>query len=252
MVDTGVDLNHPDLKKRLTKGYNVLEENHFADDDNGHGTHVAGIIASETNNREGVAGLTWYNKIMPIKAVGAEGYGTSFDIAKGIIWAVDHGADVINMSLGNYQSSSWLKEAIDYAYNRDVVLIAAAGNENTSRPSFPASYPQVLSVAAIDYTGNRASFSNFGDYIDVAAPGDLIASTYLNQQYASLSGTSMASPHVAGLAGLLRSVNPDLSNRDVMQIIENTAFDLGMPGKDFEFGSGLIDVQHALKTVQNL
>lgn len=104
----------------------------------------------------------------------------------------------------------------------------------------------------LDYTGNRASFSNFGDYIDVAAPGDLIASTYLNQQYASLSGTSMASPHVAGLAGLLRSVNPDLSNRDVMQIIENTAFDLGMPGKDFEFGSGLIDVQHALKTVQNL
>jgi subtilisin family serine protease len=252
VVDTGVDLNHPDLKKRLTKGYNVLEENHFADDDNGHGTHVAGIIASETNNREGVAGLTWYNKIMPIKAVGAEGYGTSFDIAKGIIWAVDHGADVINMSLGNYQSSSWLKEAIDYAYNRDVVLIAAAGNENTSRPSFPASYPQVLSVAAIDYTGNRASFSNFGDYIDVAAPGDLIASTYLNQQYASLPGTSMASPHVAGLAGLLRSVNPDLSNRDAMQIIENTAFDLGMPGKDFEFGSGLIDVQHALKTVQNL
>ena len=112
-----------------------MEENHFADDDNGHGTHVAGIIASETNNQEGVAGLTWYNKIMPIKAVGVEGYGTSFDIAKGIIWAVNHGADVINMSLGNYQSSSSLKEAIDYAYNRDVVLIAAAGNENTSRPS---------------------------------------------------------------------------------------------------------------------
>ena len=116
------------------------------------------LLGLETNNLEGVAGLTWYNKIMPIKAVGAEGYGTSFDIAKGIIWAVDHGADVINMSLGNYQSSSLLKEAIDYAYNRDVVLIAAAGNENTSRPSFPASYPQVLSVAAIDYTGNRASF----------------------------------------------------------------------------------------------
>ena len=252
VIDTGVDLNHPDLKKRLTKGYNVVEKNHFADDDNGHGTHVAGIIASETNNREGVAGLTWYNKIMPIKAVGVEGYGTSFDIAKGIIWAVDNGADVINMSLGNYQSSSLLKEAIDYAYNQNVVLIAAAGNENTSRPSFPASYPQVLSVAAIDYTGNRASFSNFGDYIDVGAPGNLIASTYLNQQYASLSGTSMASPHVAGLAGLLRSVNPDLSNREVMDIIENTAYDLGMPGKDFEFGSGLIDIQHALKTVQNL
>lgn len=251
VVDTGVDLNHPDLKRRLTKGYNVLEDNNFPDDNNGHGTHVAGIIASETNNREGVAGLTWYNKIMPIKAIGAEGYGTSFDIAKGIIWAVDHGADVINMSLGNYQSSSLLKEAVDYAYNQNVVLIAAAGNENTSRPSYPASYPQVLSVAAIDYTGNRASFSNFGDYIDVSAPGDLIASTYFNQQYAALSGTSMASPHVAGLAGLLLSVNPDLTNREVMDIIESTAHDLGSPGKDFDFGSGLINIQHALEEARN-
>ncbi len=252
VIDTGVDLNHPDLQGRLTKGYNVVENNDFPDDDNGHGTHVAGIIASETNNREGVAGLTWYNKVMPIKAIGSEGYGTSFDIAKGIIWAVDNGADVINMSLGNYQSSTLLKEAVDYAFNQNVVLIAAAGNENTSRPSYPASYPQVLSVAAIDFTGNRASFSNFGDYIDVSAPGDLIASTYFNQQYAALSGTSMASPHVAGLAGLLLSVNPDLTNREVMDIIEDTAYDLGRPGKDFEFGSGLIDIQHALKVVQNL
>ncbi|WP_338472265.1 S8 family peptidase [Niallia sp. XMNu-256] len=251
VIDTGVDLNHPDLKGRLTKGYNVVENNDFADDDNGHGTHVAGIIASETNNREGVAGLTWYNKVMPIKAIGAEGYGTSFDIAKGIIWAVDHGADVINMSLGNYQSSSLLKEAINYAYDQNVVLIAAAGNENTSRPSYPASYPQVLSVAAIDYTGNRASFSNFGDYIDVSAPGDIIASTYFNQQYAALSGTSMASPHVAGLAGLLLAVNPDLTNREVMDIIENTAYDLGRPGKDIDFGSGLIDIQHALEQAKS-
>lgn len=250
VVDTGVDLDHPDLKQRLTKGYNVLEDNDFPDDDNGHGTHVAGIIASETNNSEGVAGLTWYNKIMPVKAVGAEGYGTSFDIAKGIVWAVDHGADVINMSLGNYQSSSLLKEAVNYAYDQNVVLIAAAGNENTSRPSFPASYPQVLSVAAIDNTGKRAPFSNFGDFIDVTAPGDLIASTYFNQQYASLSGTSMASPHVAGLAGLLLSVNPKLTNKEVKEIIENTAYDLGMLGKDFDFGSGLIDVKRALEEAQ--
>jgi thermitase len=251
VVDTGVDLDHPDLRKRLTNGYNVIEDNDFPDDDNGHGTHVSGIIASETNNREGVAGITWYNKIMPIKAVGVEGYGTSFDIAKGIIWAVDHGADVINMSLGNYQTSSLLEEAIHYAYNQNVVLIAAAGNENTSRPSFPASYPQVLSVAAIDYTGGRASFSNYGDYIDVTAPGYQIASTYFNQQYASLSGTSMASPHVAGLAGLILSVNPNLKNREVMDIIENTTYDLGVPGKDIDFGNGLIDVQRALERAQN-
>lgn len=106
------------MSGRLTNGYNALENNDFPDDDSGHGIHVSGIIASETNNQEGIAGITWYNKIMPIKAMGAEGYGTTFDIGKGIIWAVDHGANVINMSLGNYQPSSLLKEAIDYAYNK--------------------------------------------------------------------------------------------------------------------------------------
>ncbi|MCQ6275803.1 peptidase S8 [Bacillus sp. V3B] len=251
VVDTGVDLDHPDLKRRLTNGYNVIENNGFPDDDNGHGTHVAGIIASETNNREGVAGITWYNKIMPIKAIGIEGYGTSFDIAKGIIWAVDHGADVVNLSLGNYQHSSFLEEAVNYAYDHNVVLIAAAGNDNTSQPSFPAAYPQVLSVTAVSYTGGRAPFSNYGDYIDVTAPGVQIASTFFNQQYAGLSGTSMASPHVAGLAGLLLSENPHLTNREVMDIIKDTAYDLGTPGTDNDFGSGLIDVQKALETAQN-
>ncbi|MGY3718747.1 S8 family serine peptidase [Sutcliffiella cohnii] len=143
---------------------------------------------------------------MPIKAMGAEGYGTTFDIGKGIIWAVDHGANVINMCLGNYQPSSLLKEAIDYAYNKNVVLISAAGNENTIQPSYPAAYPEVLSVSAVDNTGRRASFVQ-------------ITSTYFNQQYAALSGTSMASPHVAGLAGLLLSANPNLTNREVIDIL---------------------------------
>ncbi|EIJ79911.1 peptidase S8/S53 subtilisin kexin sedolisin [Bacillus methanolicus PB1] len=249
VVDTGVDLNHPDLRKRLTKGYNVLENNDYPDDDNGHGTHVAGIIASETNNREGVAGITWYNKIMPIKAMGAEGYGTTFDIAKGIIWAADHGADVINLSLGNYQPSSLMKEAVKYAYEKNAVIISAAGNDNSSHPSFPAAYPEVLGVSAVSYTGQRAPFSNYGDYIDVSAPGVQIPSTYFNQQYAALSGTSMASPHVAGLAGLILSANPELRNKEVMDIIKNTAYDLGAPGKDIDFGSGLIDVKKALEAV---
>ncbi|MDE3840682.1 peptidase S8 [Bacillus methanolicus] len=251
VVDTGVDLNHPDLRKRLTKGYNVLENNDYPDDDNGHGTHVAGIIASETNNREGVAGITWYNKIMPIKAMGAEGYGTTFDIAKGIIWAADHGADVINLSLGNYQPSSLMKEAVKYAYEKNAVIISAAGNDNSSQPSFPAAYPEVLGVSAVSYTGQRAPFSNYGDYIDVSAPGVQIPSTYFNQQYAALSGTSMASPHVAGLAGLILSANPELTNKEVMDIIKNTAYDLGSPGKDIDFGSGLIDVKKALQAVNS-
>lgn len=250
VVDTGVDLNHPDLKNRLTKGYNVIENNHYPDDDNGHGTHVAGIIASETNNREGTAGITWYNKIMPIKVMEAEGYGTTFDIAKGIVWAVDHGADVINLSLGNYEPSSLMKKAIDYAYKKNVVMVAAAGNDNTSQPSYPAAYDKVLGVSAISYTGTRASFSNYGDYIDVTAPGVQIPSTYFNQQYAALSGTSMATPHVAGLAGLLLSVNSELKNNEVMNIIKNSAYDIGDPGDDPEFGRGLIDVRKALDIVR--
>lgn len=251
VIDTGVDLDHPDLRRRITNGYNVLLNNNFPDDDNGHGTHVAGIIASETNNHEGVAGITWYNKIMPIKAMGAEGHGTTFDIAKGIFWAVDHGADVINMSLGNYQHSSLLKGAIDYAYSKNVVLIAAAGNENTMQPSYPAAFSKVLSVAAVSYTGQRAPFSNYGDYIDVAAPGVQIPSAYFNQQYAALSGTSMASPHVAGLAGLLLSVNPNLTNQEVIDIIKNSTYDLGIPGTDHEFGSGLINVKNGLEDAQS-
>ncbi|HER2169508.1 TPA: S8 family serine peptidase, partial [Streptococcus pyogenes] len=151
---------------------------------------------------------------------------------------------------GNYQPSSLLKESVDYAYDHNVVLIAAAGNENTSQPSYPAVYPEVLSVAAVSYTGQRAPFSNYGDYIDVTAPGVQISSTYFNQQYAALSGTSMASPHAAGLAGLLLSANPDLTNREVIDIIKNTAYDLGIPGADSDFGSGLIDVKNALEAAQ--
>lgn len=247
IVDTGVDLDHPELKNRLVKGYNVLNENEEPDDDNGHGTHVAGIIASETNNNEGVAGLTWFNKIMPVKAMGAKGYGTTFDIASGIVWAVDHGADVINLSLGNYQPSQVLEEAVQYAYSKNVVMVSAAGNDGSDQPTYPSAYPEVLSVAAVDYEGKRASFSNYGEYIDIAAPGVYIPSTYFNKQYASLSGTSMAAPHVAGLAALIKSANPELTNTQVINIIKKSAIDLGDQGKDNDFGNGLIDVNSALQ-----
>ncbi|SEM16686.1 type VII secretion-associated serine protease mycosin [Mesobacillus persicus] len=250
VVDTGVDLDHPDLVNRLVAGYNVLGENQHPDDDNGHGTHVAGIIASETNNREGIAGVTWYNKIMPIKAMSAEGYGTTFDISKGIIWAVDHGADVINLSLGNYKESNVLKRAIRYAYEKDVVLIAAAGNDSSQQPSYPAAYPEVISVSAVSYDGSLAGFSNYGSYINISAPGEYIPSTYFNEQYASLSGTSMAAPHVAGLAGLMKATNSNLTNKDIMSIIQNSARDLGKRGKDIQFGNGLINVNQALKEAQ--
>jgi thermitase len=247
IVDTGVDLDHPDLKNRIVKGYNVINESAEPDDDNGHGTHVAGIIASETNNNEGIAGMTWFSKIMPVKAMGAKGYGTTFDIARGIVWAVDHGADVINLSLGNYQPSKVLEEAVRYAYSKNVVMVSAAGNDGSNQPTYPSAYPEVLSVAAVDYDGKRASFSNYGDYIDIAAPGVYIPSTYFNKQYAALSGTSMAAPHVAGLAALIKSANPDLKNTQVINIIKKSAIDLGEQGKDIDYGDGLIDVNSALQ-----
>lgn len=247
VVDTGVDLEHQDFRGKLVEGYNVLTDTNDPMDDNGHGSHVAGIISASTNNTVGIAGISWNNKIMPVKAIGADGTGSSFDIAKGIRWATDHGARVINMSVGNYHPSGILQEAIRYASNKGVVLVAASGNDNTDQPSFPAAYPEVISVAAVDQNAIRADFSNYGHYIDVAAPGVDIPSTYIYNEYAALSGTSMACPHVAGLAGLILSVNPDLTNTDVRKIMEKSAKDLGTPGKDIDYGYGMIDVLKALK-----
>ncbi|MFD0586753.1 S8 family peptidase [Paenibacillus sp. GCM10027627] len=248
VLDTGVQSNHPDLKGRLVGGTNIVSKDQAPEDDVGHGTHVSGIIGASVNNGEGVAGVSWFNKIMPVKVLDSSGAGSTYSVAQGIIWAVDHGAKVINMSLGNYAEADFLHDAIKYAYERDVVLIAASGNDNTERPGYPAAYPEVFAVGATNNKKEKASFSNYGDYIDVAAPGDSIASTYPGSQYAALSGTSMASPHVAALAGLIRSVNPELTNEEVMEIMRVTSRDLGQTGKDKYFGHGEIDVVQALKT----
>ncbi|MEF3304654.1 S8 family peptidase [Paenibacillus sp. GYB003] len=246
VVDTGVDTGHPDLRGKTTAGANIVNKDAGPLDDVGHGTHVAGVISALVNNGEGVAGISWYNKIMPVKVLDETGAGSTYSVAQGIIWATDNGAKVINMSLGNYAESQFLHDAIRYAYERDVVLIAASGNDNTERPGYPAAYPEVFAVAATDSNKEKASFSNYGDYIDVAAPGVNIASTYPDNHYAALSGTSMASPHVTALAALIRSVNPLLKNTEVMDIMRKTAVDLGDKGKDKYFGYGQIDVVSAL------
>jgi thermitase len=247
VVDTGADLHHPDLQGQLAQGYNVVGQNDVPDDDVGHGTHVAGVISALVNNNLGVAGMTWFNKVMPVKVLDQTGAGSTYSVAQGIIWATDHGAKVINMSLGNYADSNFLHDAVKYAFDKDVVLVAASGNDNTDRPGFPAAYPEVLAVAATDSNKKKASFSNYGDYIGVAAPGVNIASTYPGSQYAALSGTSMASPHVTALAALVRSANPQLKNTEVYEIIRKSAQDLGDPGKDKYYGYGLIDVVKAVK-----
>lgn len=247
VVDTGVDLNHPDLKGNLLDGTNIITEGALPQDDVGHGTHVAGIISALVNNGEGVAGMSWFNPILPVKVLDSSGAGSTYAVAQGIIWAADHGAKVINLSLGNYADAQFLHDAIKYAYDKDVVLVAASGNDNTERPGYPAAYEEVFAVAATDSKKNKASFSNYGDYIDVAAPGVSIPSTYPDNQYAALSGTSMASPHVSALAALIRSANPLLKNTEVMGIMRRSAADIGDPGKDKHFGYGLIDVVKALE-----
>ncbi|KAF9115022.1 hypothetical protein BGX30_006420, partial [Mortierella sp. GBA39] len=166
IVDTGADINHPDLQGQLLSGYNVVDPGSDPLDDVGHGTHVAGIIGAVVNNNEGVAGISWYNKILPVKALDKSGSGTTYSVSEGIIWAADHGAKVINLSLGNYADSQFLHDAVRYAYDKDVVLVSAAGNDNTERPGFPAAYPEVLAVAATDANMKKASYSNYGDYID--------------------------------------------------------------------------------------
>ncbi|SFB35568.1 Serine protease, subtilisin family [Cohnella sp. OV330] len=247
VVDTGVQLDHPDLKGRLVAGTNIVDPSAPPEDDVGHGTHVAGIIAAEVNNNEGVAGMTWYTKVMPVKALDNSGAGTTYSVAEGIIWAADHGAQVINLSLGNYAEAQFLHDAIKYAHDKGVIVVAASGNDNTDRPGYPAAYPEVVAVGATGSDELRAPYSNYGDYIDVAAPGTSIASTYPGSRYAALSGTSMAAPHVSALASLMLAADGSLTNDRIAELLGKTARDLGAAGKDTEFGYGQIDVRGAVE-----
>lgn len=249
ILDTGVDPNHQDLKDKIIKGYNVINDTNDFTDNHGHGTHVAGIAAALTDNVTGIAGVSWKSNLMPVKVLNEAGEGSSYEVAKGIYWAVDNGADVINMSLGDYNHSDILYDAVKYAYDRDVILISATGNDNVEQPMYPAHYDEVLAVAAVDEARNRAFFSNYGAHVDVSAPGEHIPSSFPDNNYIVMSGTSMAAPHVAGLAALIRSLRPDLSNEEVYDVIKETARDLGMQGHDPYYGHGEIDVERALEAI---
>ena len=259
IVDTGIDLNHPDLKDNLVPGYNAITQSEAPganQDTNGHGTHVSGIAAAERNN-VGIVGVAYQAKIMPIKAIDSTGEGYDDAISDGIVWAADHGAKIINLSigLGNGTSSAILAEAINYAYNKGCLLVAASGNHDpevqvTPVVSYPASDPHVLAVVATDRTGQLASYSETGPEIALAAPGDDIASTWWSKTegpgYASASGTSMAAPFVSGEAALIWSQHPGWNRDQVVQALKRGTKDLGSPGRDNEYGYGLVDVKLAL------
>ena len=248
ILDTGIDTDHPDLAARIKPGYNALTNGTKVPDDNGHGTFVAGVAAAITNNNRGVAGVAWTAGIMPIKVLNAEGLGTDADIAEGIRWAADHGASVINLSLGGPGNSVALADAVSYALGKNVVIVAAAGNEGWDVPSYPAAYSGVLAVTATDLDSNFAFFSNYGPWVDVAAPGMNIVSTWLgaSELYAIGSGTSFAAPIVSGIAHLVRSQNPSFTRTQVYDRIRNTTRDHGPWGFDPFYGTGRVDAYAAL------
>lgn len=243
IIDTGVDLNHPDLASKLAPGYDFANDDGNPSDDNGHGTMVAGIAAAVTNNKRGIAGVAWKATILPVKVLDASGSGTVADVAAGITWATDQGARVVNLSLTTPGDSQAMHDAVDYAIDNDVVVVAAAGNESTTDPRYPAAYDGVIAVSALGTNGAIASFSNRGPWIDLCARGVDVRSTYLGrtEQYAIGSGTSFASPLVAGVAMLARSEYPSMTGVDIVTWLEHTAKDLGSKGSDNLYGYGRVD-----------
>ncbi|MHB8780431.1 MAG: S8 family peptidase [Candidatus Geothermincolia bacterium] len=246
VIDTGVAYNHGDLSANCVAGYNFAYENSNPYDDNGHGTHVAGIAAASGNNNYGIAGVGWNTLIMPIKVLDSSGSGYDSDVARGIRFAADNGAHVINMSLGGGGFSRTMQDAIDYAYNKGVVIVAAAGNDGTNTISYPAAMDNVISVAALDSSNNLAGFSNYGQGLDISAPGVAIYSS-VPGGFKTYSGTSMATPVVAGTASLVKAVHPERGPGDITQMIMNSASDLGSPGYDTQFGYGKVNVFGALE-----
>ncbi|MBD2509133.1 S8 family serine peptidase [Nostoc muscorum FACHB-395] len=249
VIDTGVDYNHEDLKNNIwtnTKeiagngidddgngyiddnyGWNFADQNNNTLDNNGHGTHVSGTIAGENNNY-GVTGIAYDAKIMPVKVLNESGSGSYSSISKGIRYAVDNGANVINLSLGGTSSNRTLESAINYASSKGVIIVMAAGNDGESEPDYPARYASKsgIAVGAVDKNNNMADFSNrsgTNQISYVTAPGVKVYSSVPNNQYATYSGTSMATPHVAGVVALMLSANPSLTDAQVRQIVAETS-----------------------------
>ncbi|MBN1596243.1 S8 family serine peptidase [candidate division FCPU426 bacterium] len=279
VIDSGADLQHPDLKDRLLRGVSIVHQTDYtppADgmDDNGHGTHVAGIIGAATDNNLGISGGSWQGRILPVKVLNHKGEGLDADIAEGILWAVANGAKIINLSLGGTAEDNTapqvLQEAVDYAYSQGCLLIAAAGNSGDDQPHYPAALNHVLAVAGLDPWDRRAAYSTYGSFIDLSAPGgadDLqqhqetgIISTYWNEnsrftnftggpeagEYAITAGTSAAAAVVSSAALVLWSLEPSYSPNQVEDVLKASARDIGAPGADTETGAGRVDLLAAL------
>ncbi|MDD2456974.1 MAG: S8 family serine peptidase [Eubacteriales bacterium] len=276
IVDTGIAyedygsfVQAPDLAAtNFISGYDFVNNDDHANDDNSHGTHVAGTIAQSTNNSIGVAGIAYDATLMPVKVLNKKGSGTYTAIANGIRYAADHDADVINLSLGGPYPSTTLESALAYAHSKNVTIVAAAGNDGTGTVSYPAAYDAyVIAVGATRVDKTLAYYSNWGSSLDLVAPGgdvnvdqnsddqkDGILQNTFNPTtkvvsdfgYYFFQGTSMASPHVAGVAALVIAAGVATSPADVQKVLQTTALDLGAEGRDNTYGHGLIDAGKAL------
>lgn len=249
VIDTGISLSHPDLASRVRGGYNAISSTKSANDDNGHGTHVAGIIGA-IDNSIGVIGAAPNVDLYAVKVLNRNGSGYVSDIIEGIDWAIQNGMQIINMSLGATQDILSFHLAVQRAKNSGIVLVAAAGNDGGA-VNYPAVYDEVIAVSASDSSDNLAGWSSRGPQIDLAAPGVSIFSTYKGSSYATLSGTSMAAPHVAGTAALLlatpvqASYDLNLNGKwdpdETQNKMQDTATDLGIAGEDDLYGFGLVN-----------
>ncbi len=280
IIDSGIDANHPDLQARIVGGQDIVDGDAIPQDDNGHGTHVAGIAAAVTNNAIGVAGTDWQARIMPVRVLEADGSGTNWDIGQGIHWAYQNGANVLNLSLSGPDYSQHIRDAVNAAHAAGSLVVAAMGNCRAYSPpecpvanpiSYPAAYGHTMAVAATTISDGYAYYSQYGDHCDVSAPGGEIGfigdpqgilstlptdsnfylkTTYgYEKDYDYLQGTSMATAYVAGLATLIWTVDPNLTADQVQNAIQNSADDLGNPGRDRDFGYGRINAQAALQAM---
>jgi type VII secretion-associated serine protease mycosin len=255
VLDTGVQSGHPDLRGRVVKGYDFVNNDTGASDDNGHGTWVAGIIAAKANDGYGIAGISWTDRILPVKIMNASGTGSTADLAAGITWAANRGADVINMSVGGFPYSQAIQDAVNHAWSRGAVLIGAAGNNNRRENFYPASYDHVVSVSATQVEDEFSRWSSYGPKVDVSAPGSSVLTTNCTASacphrdwgsHTYISGTSFATPNVAGVTALIKARYPSYTASQIVGRLRGTVDDLGYAGRDDRYGLGRVNAYRAL------
>jgi len=245
VVDSGVDSANPDLAPKVVPGWNFLTGTNNTADTFGHGTAVASVAAAATNNGIGVAGVAWANPVMPVVVVNSAGSASYSDLASGITYAADHGARIINVSVAGSSSSSTLQSAVNHAWTKGAVVIAAAGNSSTSSPYYPAACNNAVAVSSTSSADTLSYFSNFGNWVDIAAPGESIPITSQGG-YGYWSGTSFSAPITSGVAALMLSANSGLSASTLVSLLENSADDIGAAGFDSSFGWGRVNAYRAV------